>query len=107
MIGRFMKLVAAESVTLGPLIGSGIYRAQAASLPGSLLAGAAKVDITPAIKSMMVTLADGNAGSGYIPDDQSFSHETFEVLSSRLKPGCAEDGITDGLLGLMSGSMNH
>jgi hypothetical protein len=55
----------------------------------------------------MVTLTDGNAGSGYIPNDESFSHNTFEVLSSRLKPGCAEDGIVNGFLGLMSDSMKH
>jgi hypothetical protein len=27
---------------------------------------------------------------------------TFEVLSSRLQPGCAESAIVDGLLDLMS-----
>ncbi len=62
---------------------------------------------SPLHDALMVTLTDGNAGSGYIPNDQSFSHETFEVLSSRLKPGCAEDGIVNGLVGLMSDSMNH
>lgn len=62
---------------------------------------------SPLRDAIMVTLTDGNAGSGYIPDDESFSHETFEVLSSRLKPGCAEDGIVNGLVGLMSNSMNR
>ena len=62
---------------------------------------------SPLRDAMMVTLTDGNAGSGYIPNDESFSHETFEVLGSRLKPGCAEDGIVDGLVGLMSNSMSH
>lgn len=62
---------------------------------------------SPLHDSMMVTLTDGNAGSGYIPNDESFGHNTFEVLSSRLKPGCAEDGIVNGLLGLMSDSMNR
>lgn len=61
----------------------------------------------PLRDSMMVTLTDGNAGSGYIPNDESFSHNTFEVLSSRLKPGCAEDGIVNGLAGLMSDSLQH
>jgi len=55
----------------------------------------------------MVTLTDGNAGSGYIPNDESFSHNTFEVLGSRLKPGCAEDGIVNGILGLMSDSLKQ
>jgi neutral ceramidase len=62
---------------------------------------------SPLRDSMMVTLTDGNAGSGYIPNDESFSHNTFQVLGSRLKPGCAEDGIVNGLLGLMSDSMKH
>jgi neutral ceramidase len=61
----------------------------------------------PLRDSMMVTLTDGNAGSGYIPNDESFSHNTFEVLSSRLKPGCAEDGIVNGLAGLMFDSLQH
>jgi hypothetical protein len=29
---------------------------------------------------------------------------TFEVLSSRLQPGCAESAIVDGLLDLMAQS---
>jgi len=62
---------------------------------------------SPLRNSMMVTLTDGNAGSGYIPNDESFSHNTFEVLGSRLKPGCAEDGIVNGILGLMSDSLKQ
>ena len=33
-----------------------------------------------------------------------FGYNTFEVLSSRLKPGCAEDKIVNGLLDLMDES---
>ena len=62
---------------------------------------------SPFRDSMMVTLTDGSAGSGYIPNDESFSHNTFEVLSSRLKAGCAEDGIVNGIRGLMTDSMNQ
>ena len=51
--------------------------------------------------TMMVTLTNGSARSGYIPNDAAFGYNTFEVLSSRLKPGCAESGIVDGLLDLM------
>ena len=50
--------------------------------------------------SMMVTLANGMANSGYIPDNASFGAYTFQVLSSRLKPGCAEDAIAGGPLKL-------
>jgi neutral ceramidase len=52
-------------------------------------------------KTMMATLTNGMASSGYIPDDASFGHETFEVLSSRLQPGCAETSIVDGIIGMM------
>ncbi len=56
---------------------------------------------SPYAKTMMATLTNGFANSGYIPDDASFGHNTFEVLSSRLQPGCAETGIVDGIIGLM------
>jgi hypothetical protein len=52
-------------------------------------------------RTMMVTLTNGMAASGYIPNDAAFGYNTFEVLSSRLKPGCAENGIVNGLLDLM------
>ena len=57
---------------------------------------------SPMANTVMVTLANGAAPSGYIPDDASFSHNSFQVLSSRLKPGCAEDAISNGLTDLVS-----
>ncbi|MEY4643137.1 MAG: hypothetical protein RLZZ227_3131 [Pseudomonadota bacterium] len=56
----------------------------------------------PYKRTMMVTLTNGTANSGYIPHDAAFGYHTFEVLSSRLKPGCAETGIVNGLLDLMA-----
>ena len=56
---------------------------------------------SPYAKTMMATLTNGMANSGYIPDDASFGHNTFEVLSSRLQPGCAETEIVDGIIGMM------
>jgi Neutral/alkaline non-lysosomal ceramidase, N-terminal len=56
---------------------------------------------SPYAKTMMATLTDGFAMSGYIPDDASFGHNTFEVLSSRLQPGCAETGIVEGTISMM------
>jgi hypothetical protein len=56
---------------------------------------------SPYKRTMMATLTNGMANSGYIPDDASFGHNTFEVLSSRLKPGCAETSIVDGIIDLM------
>jgi hypothetical protein len=52
-------------------------------------------------RTMMVTLTNGSARSGYIPNDAAFGFNTFEVVSSRLKPGCAENAIVNGLLDLM------
>ena len=56
---------------------------------------------SPYKKTMMATLTNGIAKSGYIPDDASFGHNTFEVLSSNLQPGCAETSIVDGIVQLM------
>ena len=56
---------------------------------------------SPYAKTIMATLTNGMANSGYIPDDASFGHNTFEVLSSRLQPGCAETEIVDGIIGMM------
>jgi hypothetical protein len=52
--------------------------------------------------TMMATLTNGAARSGYIPNDAAFGYNTFEVLSSRLKPGCAESAIVNGILDLMT-----
>jgi hypothetical protein len=57
---------------------------------------------SPMANTVMVTLANGRAPSGYVPDDASFSHNTFQVLSSRLKEGCAEDSIANKLADLVT-----
>jgi neutral ceramidase len=59
---------------------------------------------SPLANTVMVTLANGSAGSGYVPDDQAFGRHTFQVLGSRLKPGCAETAIVNGLIDLIGGS---
>jgi hypothetical protein len=59
---------------------------------------------SPYKATMMATLTNGAARSGYIPDDESFGKYTFEVLSSRLKPGCAESAIVTGIVGLIDGA---
>jgi len=56
---------------------------------------------SPFKATMMATLTNGAARSGYIPDDASYGKYTFEVLSSRLRPGCAESSIVNGLLELI------
>jgi hypothetical protein len=55
----------------------------------------------PANKTIMVTLANGGANSGYIYSDDAYSHLTFQVIGSRLKPGCAETKIITTALDLM------
>ena len=55
----------------------------------------------PASKTIVVTLANGSAGSGYIYSDEAYSHLTFQVIGSRLKPGCAEGRIVSTAVSLM------
>jgi len=55
----------------------------------------------PANKTIVVTLANGMANSGYIYSDEAYSHLTFQVIGSRLKPGCAEKRIISTALDLM------
>ncbi len=62
---------------------------------------------SPFSRTMMATLTNGMARSGYIPNDASYGMDTFEVLSSRLKPGCAESAIVNGILDLMAASRGH
>jgi neutral ceramidase len=57
---------------------------------------------SPYARTMMVALTNGIANSGYIPNDAAFGYLTFEVLSSRCKPGYAENAIVNGILDLMS-----
>lgn len=53
------------------------------------------------------TITNGHANSGYIPTDNAFHRYTFQVLSSSLKPGCAEESIINGLVGMMDTSMDN
>ena len=55
---------------------------------------------SPLANTFVVTLANGMANSGYIPNDAAIGAFTFQVLSSRLKPGCAETAIANGWVDL-------
>jgi len=55
-------------------------------------------DRMPNRKAMMTTLANGAANSGYIYSDAANTRLTFQVISSRLKPGCAEAGVIGAAL---------
>jgi len=57
---------------------------------------------SPYARTIMTTVADGHSGwGGYIPDDESYGAEVFEVLSSRFKQGYAQSAIVNGLLDLI------
>jgi neutral ceramidase len=58
---------------------------------------------SPFKHTMLTTLANGSAPTGYIPSDDAYGRNVFTVLSSRLKPGCAEAGIVGGISELMRG----
>lgn len=47
---------------------------------------------------MLTTLANGSANSGYVYSDAARDNLTFQVIGSRLKPGCAESGIVNASL---------
>ena len=51
---------------------------------------------TPFSNTIIVTHANGS--SGYIPDDAAFDQISYEITTSRLKPGCAENAIVNGFL---------
>jgi neutral ceramidase len=54
---------------------------------------------SPFSRTVMVTHANGS--SGYIPDDAAFDQVSYEITTSRLKPGCAENAIVHSFLQLM------
>lgn len=58
----------------------------------------------PANKLIISTLTNGGANSGYIYSDDAYSHLSFQVIGSRLKPGCAENKIVNAALDLMQKS---
>lgn len=58
---------------------------------------------SPFKHTLMSTLTNGSARTGYIPSEDAYGRNVFTVLSSSLKPGCAEAGIVNNLLELMRG----
>ncbi len=54
---------------------------------------------SPFSSTVMVTHANGS--SGYIPDDSAFGQISYEIATSHLQPGCAENAIVNGFLNLM------
>lgn len=56
---------------------------------------------SPLTNTIFVSITNGASNSGYIPTDDAFGRNTFQVLSSSLQPGHAETAIVNGLLDLM------
>jgi len=54
---------------------------------------------SPYTATMMVTHANGS--SGYLPDDASYAQVSYEIVTARVKRGCAEGAIVNGLLEMM------
>jgi len=62
---------------------------------------------SPMAKTIVVTLCNGSAASGYIIDDASYGRQTFQVLRCRLQPGYAEKGIVNGLVKMVEQYMDN
>lgn len=58
---------------------------------------------SPYSRTFMVTVCDGMGarGGGYIPDDESYGAQVFEVLGSRYKQGYAQKAIVENLLDMI------
>lgn len=52
----------------------------------------------PLADTVVVSLANERARTGYIPDDASYGHLTFQVINSALKPGCGERAVVDAIV---------
>ena len=55
---------------------------------------------SPFKHTIMVTHANG--ASGYIPDDAAYDQVSYEITTTRIKRGCAEGAIVNGLLDLLN-----
>jgi len=54
---------------------------------------------SPYTATMMVTHANGS--SGYLADDAAYAQISYEIVTTRVKRGCAEGAIVNGLLEMM------
>ena len=54
---------------------------------------------SPFMQLMLVTHTNGS--SGYLPDDDAYRQVSYEITAAKVRRGCAEKAIVDGLLGLM------
>jgi neutral ceramidase len=85
----------------------GIGTVALASIDGEVYSqiGSEVKDAAPLKHTVFVTSANGR-GPGYIPDDASYGHLTFQSLNTALKPGCAGPTIVDTIADLETQYMN-
>jgi hypothetical protein len=57
---------------------------------------------SPFSGTLMLTHTNGS--SGYLPDDVAYQQISYEIATSRVKKGCAEDGIVNHFLEMMDGN---
>jgi len=55
---------------------------------------------SPFNRTIMVTHCNGS--SGYLPDDAAYDQVSYEIQTTRVKRGCAEDAIVTGFLAMLS-----
>jgi neutral ceramidase len=55
---------------------------------------------SPFNRTIMVTHCNGS--SGYLPDDAAYEQVSYEITTTRVKPGCAENAVVDGFLKMMA-----
>ena len=55
---------------------------------------------SPFNRTILVTHSNGS--SGYLPDDAAYDQVSYEIVTTRVKRGCAENAIVNGLVEMMN-----
>ena len=55
---------------------------------------------SPFNRTILVTHCNGS--SGYLPDDAAYDQVSYEIISTHVKRGCAENAIVNGLVEMMN-----
>ena len=55
---------------------------------------------SPLTRTIMVTHCNGS--SGYLPDDAAYDQVSYEITTTRVKRGCAENAIVNGFVEMLS-----
>jgi hypothetical protein len=71
-----------------------------AGVSGEVLTGI-EAHLRKAAGPRMVMVTHTNGSSGYIPDDAAYDQVSYEITTTHLKRGCAENAIVNGFAGLL------